>query len=57
MYKGINACSASNECMNFNDPKEFDDSQLFDEVWTLIIQKSTVIPPSSMVLFHVVKCN
>ena len=32
----------------------FDDPQLFDEqldVWTLIIPKSTVIPPSLMVLF------
>ena len=32
----------------------FDDHQLFDdqlEVWTLIIRKSTVIPPSLMVLF------
>ena len=45
----------SNESMDFNDPKEFDDPQLFHdqlEVWTLIIQKSTVIPPSLMVLFH-----
>ena len=44
----------SNESMYFNDPKEFDDPQLFNdqlEVWTLIIQKSTVIPPSVMVLF------
>ena len=33
----------------FDDPQPFDDPQLFDdqlEVWTLIIQKSTVIPPS-----------
>ena len=41
----------------FDDPKEFDDPLVFDdqkgfEVWTLIIQKSTVIPSSSMVLFH-----
>ena len=45
----------SNECMDLNDPKEFADPQLFDdpqqlddqlEVWTLIIQKSTKIPPS-----------
>ena len=46
----------SNESMDFNDPKEFDDPQLFDdqmEVWTLIIQKSMVIPPSLMVLFDV----
>ncbi len=38
----------------FDDPRLFDDPQLFDdqlEVWTLIIQKSTVIPPSLMVLF------
>ena len=51
----------SNESMDFNDPKESDDPQLFDdpqlvddqlEVWTLIIQKSTVIPPSLMVLFE-----
>ena len=50
----------SNESMAFNDPKEPNDPQLFDdpqrfdnqlEVWTLIIQKSTVIPPSLMVLF------
>ena len=43
----------------FDDPQPFDDLQLFDdpqlfddqlEVWTLIIQKSTVIPPSLMVL-------
>ena len=37
------------ESIDFNDPKLFDDPQLFDdqlEVWTLIIQKSTVIPPS-----------
>ena len=36
------------------DPKELNDPQLFDdqlEVWTLIIQKSTVIPSSPMVLF------
>ena len=50
----------SNESMDFNDPKELDDPQLYDdpqlfddqlEVWTLIIQKSRVIPPSLMVLF------
>ena len=56
----------SNESKNFKDPKESDDPQLFDdpqpfddpqlfddqlEVWTLIIQKSTVIPSSLMVLF------
>ena len=50
----------SNQSMNFKDPKESDDPQLFDgpqlfddqsEVWTLIIEKSTVIPPSLMVLF------
>ena len=38
----------------FDDPQVFDDPQLFDdqlEVWTLIIQKSTVISPSLMVLF------
>ena len=43
----------SNESMDFNDPKELDDPQLFDdqlEEWTLIIQESTVIPPSLMVL-------
>ena len=37
-----------------DDPQPFDDPQLFDdqlEVWTLINQKSTVIPPSLMVLF------
>ena len=56
----------SNESMDSNDPKDLDDPQLFDdpsysmipqlfddqlEVWTLIIEKSTVIPPSLMVLF------
>ena len=58
----------SNESMNFKDPKESGDPQLFDdpqvfndpqlfddqlEVWTLINQKFTVIPPSPslMVLF------
>ena len=38
----------------FDDPQLFDDRQLFDdklEVWTLITEKSTVIPPSLMVLF------
>ena len=38
----------------FDDHQLFDDPQLFDdqlEVWTLIIQKSTVIPSSPMVLF------
>ena len=38
----------------FDDPQPFDDPQLFNdqlEVWTLIIQKSTVILPSLMVLF------
>ena len=35
----------------FNDPQLFND-QL--EVWTLIIQKSTVIPPSPMILFFFV---
>ena len=38
----------------FNDPQLFDDPHLFDdqlELWTLIIQNSTVIPPSPMVLF------
>ena len=55
----------STESMNFKDPKESDDPQLFDdpqvfddpqlfhdqlEVWTLINQKSTVIPLSLMVL-------
>ena len=38
----------------FDDSQVFDDPQLFDdqlEVWTLIIEKSTVIPPSLMVLF------
>ena len=37
------------------DLQLFDDPQLFDdklEVWTLIIEKSTVIPPSLMVLFN-----
>ena len=50
----------SNESMDFNNPKDLNDPQLFDdpqlyddqlEVWTLIIQKSTVIPSSAMVLF------
>ena len=59
----------SNGSMNFKDPKEFDNPQLFDdpqvfndpqlfddqlEVWTLIIEKSTVIPPSLMVLLSVI---
>ena len=38
----------------FDDPQLFDDPRLFDdqlEVWTLINEKSTVIPPSLMVLF------
>ena len=38
----------------FDDPQQFDDPQLSDdqlEVWTLINQMSTVIPPSPMVLF------
>ena len=42
----------------FDDPQQFDDPQLFDdqlEVGTLIIHKSTVIPPSLMVLFAFVK--
>ena len=37
------------EQLLFDDPQVFDDPQLFDdqlEVWTLIIKKSTVIPPS-----------
>ena len=47
------------ERMDVNHPKEFGEPQLFDdpqllddrlEVWTLIIQKFTVIPPSPMVL-------
>ena len=55
--------------MDFNDPKEFDDPRysmipgIYSmikrkyqlEEWTLIIQKSTVIPPSAMVLFELVK--
>ena len=50
----------SSESMDFIDQKEFDDPQLFDdtqlfddqlEVWTMKIQKGTVIPPSPMVLF------
>ena len=43
---------------DFNDPKEFDDPQVFDDPkgtsigsMDLIIQKSSVIPPSPMVLF------
>ena len=38
----------------FDEPQLFDDSKLFGdqlEVWTLIIQKCTVKPPSLMVLF------
>ena len=63
-----------NESMDFIDAKEFDDPQLFDdpqpfddpqlfddqlEVWTLIIQKSTLIPSSPMVLFktYAVTCH
>ena len=44
----------SNESVDFNDPKEFDDPRytMIPVIrWTLIIQKSTVIPPSPMVLF------
>ena len=44
-------------CQLFDDPQVLDDPQLFDdqlEVWTLINQKSTVIPPSLMVLFNIV---
>ena len=43
----------------FDDPQPFDDPQQFDdqlEVWTLIIEKSTVIPPSLMVLFLTSHC-
>ena len=56
----------SNESMDFNDPKEFDDPQLLDdpklfddqmEVWTLIIQKSTVIPSSQMVMLFYNACS
>ena len=39
----------------FDDPQLFDDPQVFDDqlvVWTLIIEKSTMIPPSLMVLFQ-----
>ena len=43
---------------DFNNPKEFDDPQVFDDPkgtsigsMDLIIQKSSVIPPSPMVLF------
>ena len=48
----------------FDDPQVFDNPQLFDdpqllddqlEVWTLIIEKSTVIPPSLMVLFFLTR--
>ena len=47
----------SNESMDFNDAKEFDDPQVFGDPKeiligsTLTIQKSAVIPRSSMVLF------
>ena len=43
-----------NDPLLFDDPQIFDDPQLYNnqlEVWTLTIQKSTVIPPSLMVLF------
>ena len=50
--------------MNFDDPEEFDDPHVFDdpqgiklEVRTLIIQKFTVIPPSSMVLLGLFKIS
>ena len=61
----------SNESMDSNDPKDLDDPQLFDdpsysmipqlfddqlEAWTLIIQKSMVIPPSARVLFSTNFC-
>ena len=57
---GWNLMIISNESMDFYDPKEFDDPKLFDDpqlfndqlkVWTLIIQKSTVIPSPPMVLY------
>ena len=66
MWAWWNLIIISNKSTDFNDPKEFDDPQLFDdpnlfddpqlfddqlEVWTLIIQKSTVIPPSLMFLY------
>ena len=44
----------------FDDPQLFDDPQIFDdqlEVWTLIIEKSTVIPPSLMVLFYQIRAS
>ena len=48
----------SNESMGSDDPKEIDVLQFFDDpkgisfgCITLIIQKSRIIPPSSMVLF------
>ena len=44
--------------MDFKDPKEFDDPKVFNDPkgisigsMDLIIQKSSVIPPSPMVLF------
>ena len=61
MWAWWNLMIISNESMNFKDPKELDDPQLSDdpqlfhdqlEVWTLIIQKPTVIPPSLMVLLN-----
>ena len=49
----------SNEFVDFDDPKEFNDPQVFDDPKGIsigsmdfdIIQKSTVLPPSLMVLF------
>ena len=52
--KEFNNPQLFNDPQLFDDPKLFDDPQLFDdqlEVWTLIIQKSLVIPSSPMVLF------
>ena len=57
--KGLVGLVDSNDPKDLDDPQLFDDPsysmipQLFDdqlEVWTLIIQKSTVIPPSLIVL-------
>ena len=61
LLAGWNLMIISDQSMNFKDPKESNDPQLFvgpqlfddqSEVWTLIIEKSTVIPPSLWSCFY-----
>ena len=54
MIPAIRLSQLFNDPQLFDDPHLFYDTQLFDdqlEIWTLIIQKSMVIPPSQMVLY------